>query len=158
MDGSGYRMLILHMTHWLFAMIMQENWMQSGWTTPLRVSDKIVVWSYPYSGKRLGSMEIEKYPSDRELVGKPMYRDSDKKYWAIIRYGQSYGAICLSDPENKSIPKKKIDPYTIPDRGNAFMSMKKIVIICVPVIFLFVAGWRLHQKRKIRKSMDKQIE
>lgn len=123
-----------------------------------RLKKEIVVWSYPYSGKRLGSMEIEKYPSDRELVGKPMYRDSDKKYWAIIPYGKSYGAVCLSDPENKSIPKKKIDPYTTPDRGNAFMSMKKIAFICVPVIFLFVAGWRLHQKIKIRKSMDKQIE
>ena len=80
-----------------------------------------------------------------------MYRDSDKKYWAIIRYGQSYGAICLSDPENKSIPKKKIDPYTTPDRGNAFRSMKKIVIICVPVIFLFVAGWIASKKKDPQK-------
>ncbi len=120
-----------------------------------RLKKEIVVWSYPYSGKRLGSMEIEKYPSDRELVGKPMYRDSDKKYWAIIPYGKSYGAVCLSDPENISITKKKITPYTVPNMGDEMLGLRKIALICILIICCCAAGVSFCWKRNKKNEKSK---
>lgn len=83
---------------------------------------KIVVWKYPGSdviSSHLYMDDLKEYLPEFSH----MYTDNEGKKWAHFTYymGRRNGWVCLSDPENESLPTIKVDyegliPASKPDR------------------------------------------
>lgn len=76
------------------------------------VQGDIVMWSYPCSGRTVGTLPKEKYPDDGVIQAGLCYQDSQGRYWMLLsgyqtEQGYENFAICLSEPENDKIPEDK---------------------------------------------------
>ncbi len=89
---------------------------------PNEYEDKIVVWEYPGSdviSSHLYMNELKEYLPDFSY----MYTDNDGEKWAYFAYymARRNGWVCLTDPNNESLPTIKVDyegliPASKPDR------------------------------------------
>lgn len=119
----------------------------------------IVKWSYPCSGKVVGTCPKNKYPAMDDILMRKtfIYQDHQKRYWMIYGCGsfylgetdQSY-AICLSDPENDQIGKEitLTEPYTGGKYGRWLAVIPIGIAVCILMAGLIVFGVRRRHHSK----------
>lgn len=82
-----------------------------------KAESEVVVWSYPYSGEILGTMDAGEYYPDKHTEEEIVYKDEDGDYWLMksMGVGQQMGAVSLLEPSERKIEAKKTEPYTVPN-------------------------------------------
>ena len=114
----------------------------------------IVKWSYPCSGKVVGTCSKKEYPDMRSIYLSDIYQDKKGRYWKTYGGGfsemESY-AICLSDPENDQIEKEitLTKPYAGGKYGRWLAMIPAGIVVCILVVLLTVIGIRRRLRNKI---------
>ena len=114
----------------------------------------IVKWSYPCSGKVVGTCSKKDYPDMRSIYLSDIYQDKKGRYWKTYGGGfsemESY-AICLSDPENDQIGKEitLTKPYAGGKYGRWLVMIPAGIVVCILVVLLTVLGIRRRLRNKI---------
>ncbi len=115
----------------------------------------IVKWSYPCSGKVVGTCSKNKYPTmDSILMSASfIYQDQQKRYWRI--YGGDYDskkdksyAIRLSDPENDQLEKEIT--LTEPDTGGKYGRWLAVMPIGIAICIVMAGLIILVVRRRFR--------
>ena len=121
---------------------------------------EIVMWSYPCSGKIVGKMSKEEYPSSKIFqTPRNIYCDYEKRYWWICPNdkkvgGKPYCAICLSDPENDQIGKEitLTKPYTGGKYGRWLVVIPIGIVICILMVGVII--FRVRRRLRIKKMAE----
>lgn len=114
------------------------------------IQKDIVMWFYPCSGKIVGTLSKENYPSEEKISGRLSYQDKQGRYWIFyMDYQTEEGyqdfALCLSDPENDSIKKEvSIQRPDITGKCSKLPVVIQIgiaigLVICVLVIYKVIS-------------------
>lgn len=116
----------------------------------------IVKWSYPCSGKIVGTCSKKEYPDMRSINVPTIYQDGQGRYWMTYGAGsfilgesgkdKSY-AICLSDPENDQIGKEitLTKPYT----GGKYGRWLILIPVGIGAGILFAAFMILRVRKRL---------
>ncbi|MCI8339894.1 MAG: hypothetical protein HFH62_14680 [Lachnospiraceae bacterium] len=125
----------------------------------------IVKWSYPCSGKIVGTCSKNKYPTIDFILGHSsfIFEDTQGRYWMIYGAGRFYleetgnnksYAICLSDPENDQIGKEitLTEPYTGGKYGRWLVAVPIGIVICILIATFIIL--RVRSKLRIKKMAE----
>lgn len=121
--------------------------------------ERVVLWKYPGSGEMMSVMEpsagwfVDEGGRAREM--EPCYLDGEGRLWGYVPYAGSVRQawVCLSDPENESIPAVE-EVVTLVDKAVFAMVWQErapsifmtIGVVVVTVVLLCVF-WRRKKKR-----------
>lgn len=94
------------------------------------VKKEVIVWTYPNSGEIAFRLGAESYPM---LSAVPLYEDKDGRYWMVVsadvyKKGTKWGncSVCVSDPQNDSLPAYRPEPCTRPEQEGTMNFMVKL--------------------------------
>ncbi len=111
---------------------------------PDELEDIVYVWNYPGSDvitSKLYKDELQKYLPSFSY----MYKDDGERQWAYFGYYMGReGWICLTDPENESLPAVKVDyegliPASKPERSLATRNELLLFLILVGGVVIVTA-------------------
>ncbi len=118
----------------------------------------IVKWSYPCSGKVVGTCSKKEYPDMRSIYLSDIYRDKQGRYWKIYGGGEFYDmesyAICLSDPENDQIAKEitLTKPYAGGKYSRWLVAIPIGIVICILIVGVII--FRVRRRLRIKNMAE----